>query len=77
LLKIWSQYRQAENFRGTPFSGSANNRKSWNANPRDAKVTIPAGPNDSVRLVWIDISKEHYGLRGTPVKPGTRVLFEK
>ena len=38
----------------------------WNANPRDAKVTIPAGPNNPVGLVWIDISKEHYGLHGTP-----------
>jgi lipoprotein-anchoring transpeptidase ErfK/SrfK len=38
----------------------------WNANRRDAKVTIPAGPNNPVGLVWIDISKEHYGLHGTP-----------
>jgi lipoprotein-anchoring transpeptidase ErfK/SrfK len=38
----------------------------WNADPRDAKVTIPAGPNNPVGLVWIDISKEHYGLHGSP-----------
>lgn len=38
----------------------------WNADPRDAKATIPAGPNNPVGLVWIDISKEHYGLHGTP-----------
>jgi len=39
----------------------------WDADPRDAKATIPAGPNNPVGLVWIDISKEHYGLHGTPV----------
>ncbi len=38
----------------------------WNADPRDTKATIPAGPNNPVGLVWIDISKEHYGLHGTP-----------
>jgi lipoprotein-anchoring transpeptidase ErfK/SrfK len=38
----------------------------WNANPRDAKVTIAAGPNNPVGLVWIDLSKEHYGIHGTP-----------
>ena len=38
----------------------------WNAGPRDAKALIPAGPNNPVGLVWIDISKKHYGLHGTP-----------
>ena len=38
----------------------------WNANRRDAKATIAAGPNNPVGLVWIDISKKHYGLHGTP-----------
>jgi lipoprotein-anchoring transpeptidase ErfK/SrfK len=38
----------------------------WNADPRDAKAKIPAGPNNPVGLVWIDISKKHYGLHGTP-----------
>ena len=42
----------------------------WNANRKDAKATIPAGPNNPVGLVWIDISKEHYGLHGTP-EPST------
>jgi lipoprotein-anchoring transpeptidase ErfK/SrfK len=42
----------------------------WNADPRDAKATLPAGPNNPVGLVWIDISKEHYGLHGTP-EPST------
>ncbi len=42
----------------------------WNADPRDAKATIPARPNNPVGLVWIDISRKHYGLHGTP-EPST------
>jgi lipoprotein-anchoring transpeptidase ErfK/SrfK len=42
----------------------------WDAEPSHTKATIPPGPNNSVGLVWIDISKEHYGLHGTP-EPAT------
>jgi lipoprotein-anchoring transpeptidase ErfK/SrfK len=38
----------------------------WDANPGHTKATVPAGPNGPVGLVWIDISKEHYGLHGSP-----------
>jgi lipoprotein-anchoring transpeptidase ErfK/SrfK len=38
----------------------------WDADPTHAKATIPAGPNNPVGLVWIDISKDHYGIHGTP-----------
>lgn len=38
----------------------------WDAEPDDAKAKIPAGPNNPVGLVWIDLSKEHYGIHGTP-----------
>jgi lipoprotein-anchoring transpeptidase ErfK/SrfK len=38
----------------------------WDADPTHAKAKIPAGPNNPVGLVWIDISKPHYGLHGTP-----------
>lgn len=38
----------------------------WDANPSHTKATVPAGPNGPVGLVWIDISKEHYGLHGSP-----------
>ena len=38
----------------------------WDADPAHTKALIPAGPNNPVGLVWIDISKEHYGLHGTP-----------
>jgi lipoprotein-anchoring transpeptidase ErfK/SrfK len=29
-------------------------------------VKIPAGPNNPVGVVWIDLSKPHYGIHGTP-----------
>jgi lipoprotein-anchoring transpeptidase ErfK/SrfK len=38
----------------------------WDADPSHAKATIPPGPNNPVGLVWVDISKDHYGLHGTP-----------
>jgi lipoprotein-anchoring transpeptidase ErfK/SrfK len=38
----------------------------WDADPTHSKATIPPGPNNPVGLVWIDLSKEHYGLHGTP-----------
>ncbi|HEX3128067.1 MAG TPA: L,D-transpeptidase [Thermoanaerobaculia bacterium] len=38
----------------------------WDADPGHTKAKIPAGPNNPVGVVWIDISKEHYGLHGTP-----------
>lgn len=41
----------------------------WDADPSHAKSTIPPGPNGPVGVVWIDISKEHYGLHGSP-EPG-------
>ena len=30
------------------------------------EYTLPSGPNSPVGVVWIDLSKEHYGLHGTP-----------
>jgi lipoprotein-anchoring transpeptidase ErfK/SrfK len=42
----------------------------WDADPTHTKALIPPGPNNPVGLVWIDISKEHYGLHGTP-EPAT------
>ncbi len=38
----------------------------WDAKSGDAKATLPAGPNNPVGVVWIDLSKEHYGIHGTP-----------
>ena len=42
----------------------------WDANAAQSKGKIAAGPNNPVGVVWIDISKEHYGLHGTP-EPST------
>ena len=41
----------------------------WDADPTHSKAKIPPGPNGPVGLVWIDLSREHYGLHGTP-EPG-------
>lgn len=38
----------------------------WDADPTHAKAKIPPGPNNPVGVVWIDLSKEHYGIHGTP-----------
>jgi lipoprotein-anchoring transpeptidase ErfK/SrfK len=41
----------------------------WDADPTDTKTIIQPGPNNPVGVVWIDLSKEHYGIHGTP-QPG-------
>jgi lipoprotein-anchoring transpeptidase ErfK/SrfK len=42
----------------------------WDADPTHAKAKIPSGANNPVGVVWVDISKEHFGLHGTP-EPST------
>ena len=45
----------------------------WKMNPKILKgvnddkqaQVIPPGPNNPVGVVWIDLSKEHYGIHGT------------
>jgi lipoprotein-anchoring transpeptidase ErfK/SrfK len=39
----------------------------WDAKAKDTKAKLAPGPNNPVGLVWIDLSKEHYGIHGTPV----------
>ncbi|WP_291178183.1 L,D-transpeptidase family protein [Erythrobacter sp.] len=34
--------------------------------PDGEAYTLPPGPNSPVGVVWIDLSKEHYGIHGTP-----------
>lgn len=38
----------------------------WDAKKGDEKELLPAGPNGPVGVVWMDLSKEHYGIHGTP-----------
>jgi lipoprotein-anchoring transpeptidase ErfK/SrfK len=42
----------------------------WDAETSDKKAKIPPGPNNPVGSVWIDLSKPHYGIHGTP-EPST------
>lgn len=41
----------------------------WDAEPDEKKTKVPAGPNNPVGVAWIDLSKPHYGIHGTP-EPG-------
>jgi lipoprotein-anchoring transpeptidase ErfK/SrfK len=38
----------------------------WDSTPGDRKATLQPGPNNPVGVVWIDLSKAHYGIHGTP-----------
>jgi lipoprotein-anchoring transpeptidase ErfK/SrfK len=38
----------------------------WDAKEHDEKAHIAPGPNNPVGVAWIDLSKEHYGIHGTP-----------
>ncbi len=38
----------------------------WDAKEDDEKAMLPPGPNGPVGVVWLDLSKPHYGIHGTP-----------
>jgi lipoprotein-anchoring transpeptidase ErfK/SrfK/peptidoglycan hydrolase-like protein with peptidoglycan-binding domain len=38
----------------------------WDADKGKAKADIAPGPNNPVGVVWINLSKQHYGIHGTP-----------
>lgn len=38
----------------------------WDVPDGNSKQQLPPGPNGPVGVVWIDLSKEHYGIHGTP-----------
>jgi lipoprotein-anchoring transpeptidase ErfK/SrfK len=42
----------------------------WDADPSHTKALIAAGPNNPAGVAWIGISKEHFGIHGTP-EPAT------
>ncbi len=38
----------------------------WNAKPEYHKAKIAPGPNNPVGVVWLGLSKRHWGIHGTP-----------
>nr|WP_218625096.1 L,D-transpeptidase [Sphingomonas sp. dw_22] len=38
----------------------------WDARKDSDPAMLPPGPNGPVGVVWLDLSKEHYGIHGTP-----------
>jgi lipoprotein-anchoring transpeptidase ErfK/SrfK len=38
----------------------------WDAEAGHEKALIRPGPNNPVGVVWVDLSKKHYGIHGTP-----------
>lgn len=38
----------------------------WDADSKDEKEKLPPGPNGPVGVIWLDLSKDHYGIHGTP-----------
>jgi lipoprotein-anchoring transpeptidase ErfK/SrfK len=38
----------------------------WDSEPGDEKAKLSPGPNNPVGVVWIDLSKPHYGIHGSP-----------
>ena len=43
-----------------------NPRLFWDADSRDSRADIAPGPNNPVGVVWISLSKAHYGIHGAP-----------
>jgi lipoprotein-anchoring transpeptidase ErfK/SrfK len=38
----------------------------WDAEPSHSRAHIQPGPNNPVGVMWIGVTREHYGLHGTP-----------
>lgn len=38
----------------------------WDSKQGETKAMLPPGPNGPVGVVWLDLSKAHYGIHGTP-----------
>lgn len=38
----------------------------WNASPNEAAAKLPPGPRNPAGLVWMGLSKAHYGIHGSP-----------
>ncbi len=54
--------------KGTAFNPPFNYNPDlfWDADKSDMKQRLPPGPNGPVGVAWIDLTKEHYGIHGTP-----------
>jgi lipoprotein-anchoring transpeptidase ErfK/SrfK len=50
--------------RNPPFH--YNPKLFWDADPAHGKAKIAPGPNNPVGVVWIDLSRDHYGIHGSP-----------
>jgi lipoprotein-anchoring transpeptidase ErfK/SrfK len=38
----------------------------WDAPKGDRPAVLPPGPNSPIGVIWIDLSKDHYGIHGAP-----------
>jgi lipoprotein-anchoring transpeptidase ErfK/SrfK len=38
----------------------------WDAENKRPRATVPPGPKNPVGVVWMGLSKQHYGIHGTP-----------
>ena len=38
----------------------------WDAKPTDTKAEVKPGPNNPVGVMWLGLSKPHWGIHGTP-----------
>jgi hypothetical protein len=38
----------------------------WDVNDNEEEQHLPPGPNGPVGVAWLDLTKEHYGIHGTP-----------
>ncbi|HEY1205464.1 MAG: L,D-transpeptidase family protein [Bryobacteraceae bacterium] len=38
----------------------------WKADPKQTQAMLPPGPKNPAGVAWIGLSKEHYGIHGTP-----------
>ena len=61
----WSVTAVAHN---PPFN--YNPKLFWDADRSHRQAVLPPGPNGPVGVVWIDLSRPHYGIHGTP-EPGS------
>ncbi len=60
-LGEWGINRVDRNHRSLPIL-----HLFWDVPDSEAEQMLPPGPSGPVGVAWIDITKEHYGIHGTP-----------